>query len=117
MNIDDDTVSAADRFVALGRCLFRNPMKLRVPSDSCAEPFFRYEDGYSVFSGIHTSATHDISWMGFWYAGAGPRHLRHFLLAAGIDLTSGQIESRKSGESMDIRDGKPVIFRPWGAGG
>ncbi|WP_435548012.1 hypothetical protein [Desulfobacterium sp. N47] len=74
------------------------------------EIWFCYRDGTRIYSGQRTGH-YDIHFMSLGYAGEGPRYARHFLAAAGFDLTSEQIESIKPGDSIQLKDGKAVIVR------
>jgi uncharacterized protein YlzI (FlbEa/FlbD family) len=74
------------------------------------EIWFSYEDGTRLYSGQRTGH-YDIHFMSLGYVGEGPRNARHFLAAAGFDLTSEQIESVKPGDSIQLKDGKAVIVR------
>lgn len=74
------------------------------------EIWFCYKDDARIYSGQRTG-NYDIHFMSLGYVGQGPRHARHFLAAAGFDLTSEEIESIKPGDSIQLRDGKAVIVR------
>lgn len=74
------------------------------------EIWFTYKDGTRIYSGQRTGH-YDIHFISLGYVGEGPRYARHFLAAAGFDLTSEQIESIKPGDSIQLKDGKAVIVR------
>jgi hypothetical protein len=74
------------------------------------EIWFRYKDGAAVYSGQRTGH-YDIHFLTMGYVGQGPRYARHFLSAAGFDLTYEQIESVKPGDSIELKDGKTIIVR------
>jgi len=74
------------------------------------EIWFCYKDDMRIYSGQRTGH-YDIHFLSLGYVGEGPRYARHFLAAAGFDLTSEQIESIKPGDSIQLRDGKAVIVR------
>jgi len=74
------------------------------------EIWFCYKDGTRIYSGERTGH-YDIHFMSLGYTGEGPRYARHFLTAAGFDLTSEQIESIEPGDSIQLKDSKTVIVR------
>jgi CHAT domain-containing protein len=74
------------------------------------EIWFRYKDGTGIYSG-HRTGQYDIHFLSLGYVGDGPRLSRHFLAAAGFDLTSAQIESIRPGDSIATKDGTAVIVR------
>lgn len=74
------------------------------------EIWFCYQDGTRIYSGQRTGH-YDIHFLTLGYVGEGPRYARHFLAAAGFDLTSEQIESIEPGDSIQLRDGKAVIVK------
>ena len=74
------------------------------------EIWFLYKDGGRIYSGQRTGH-YDIHFLSLGYVGEGPRYARHFLTGAGFDLTSEQIDSIKSGDSVQLRDGNAVIVR------
>lgn len=74
------------------------------------EIWFCYKDGGRIYSGQRTG-NYDIHFLTLGYVGEGPRYARHFLAAAGFDLTSEQIDSIRPGDSIQLKDGKAVIVR------
>jgi len=72
------------------------------------EIYFAYEDGMRIYSGRRTGQ-YDIHFLTLGYVGEGPRYTRHFLSAAGFDLTTDQIKSIKPGDSILLEDGKAII--------
>jgi len=75
------------------------------------EIWFCYKDNIMrVYSGERTGH-YDIHFLSLGYVGEGPRYARHFLAAAGFDLTVDEIESIRPGDSIVMRDGKAVIMR------
>jgi hypothetical protein len=72
------------------------------------EIYFAYEDGMRIYSGQRTGH-YDIHFLTLGYVGEGPRYARHFLAAAGFDLTSEQIESIEPGDSILLENQKAFI--------
>ena len=74
------------------------------------EIYFHYEDGTRLYSGPR-EGIYDLNFLSLGYVGEGPRYARHFLAAAGFELTSDDIASIKPGDSIVMRDGAAVIVR------
>jgi len=71
---------------------------------------FHYKDGACVYSGSRT-AKHDINFLSLGYVGEGPRYAKHFLEAAGFNLTTDEIANIKVGDKVVLRSGKAVVNR------
>jgi ankyrin repeat protein len=71
---------------------------------------FYYRDGTSIYSGQRTGK-HDINFLSLGYVGEGPRYARHFLEAAGFNLTTDEIACIKVGDNIVVRDGKAVLIK------
>lgn len=74
------------------------------------EIWFSYKDGTRIYSGERTGH-YDIHFLTLGYLGEGPRYARHFLAAAGFDLSDEQIKSIEPGDSIHLKNGKAVIVR------
>jgi tetratricopeptide (TPR) repeat protein len=74
------------------------------------EIYFTYEDGTKLYSGKRTG-NYDIHFLTLGYVGEGPRYAHHFLKAAGLELSSDEIESIRPGDCIVPRDGKAIIVR------
>lgn len=68
------------------------------------EIYFAYEDGMRIYSGQRTGE-YDIHFLSLGYVGEGPRYVKHFLSAAGFDLSHDQIKSVEPGDSILLKDG------------
>jgi len=69
-----------------------------------------YKDGTRIYSGERTGR-YDIHFLSLGYVGEGPRYARHFLAAAGFNLTSEEIEGVMPGDSIQLRAGKATVVR------
>lgn len=71
---------------------------------------FHYADGACIRSDRRTRE-YDIHFMRLGYTGEGPRYAKHFLAAAGFDLTSEEIDGVRSGDCIVLSNGKAVVER------
>jgi ankyrin repeat protein len=69
---------------------------------------FHYKDGACVYSGPRT-AKHDINFLSLGYVGQGPRYAKHFLKAAGFNLTYDEIAGIKEGDNIVLSNGKAIV--------
>lgn len=74
------------------------------------EIWFCYEDGTRLYSGERTG-DYDIHFLSLGYVGEGPRYARHFLAAAGLDLSTEEIESIEAGDSIQRSGERAIVVR------
>lgn len=71
---------------------------------------FEYADGFHLYSGARTGV-YNIHFLSLGYVGEGPRYARVFLAAAGLDLTSEQIDLICPGDIIKSSTNGPLIVR------
>ena len=72
------------------------------------EIYFAYEDGMRIYSGRRTGH-YNIHFLSLGYVGEGPRYAKHFLAAAGYDLSYDQSEAIVPGDSIKLENGVAII--------